>query len=95
MLAVTVEFHVKPQHVDAFHNAVLQQAEASLQNESACRQFDVCVDLVDRTHVFLYEIYDNQAAFDEHLQTSHFDQFNKTVSNWVESKQVATWQVAR
>jgi (4S)-4-hydroxy-5-phosphonooxypentane-2,3-dione isomerase len=41
--------------------------------------------------VFLYELYDDKAAFDAHLKTPHFLSFDARVRDWVERKAVGTW----
>ena len=94
MLAVTVEFRIVPRHVEKFRAAVIAQARNSLHGEKQCRRFDVCFDPAEPTRVFLYEIYDDRAAFDAHMQTPHFADFNAKVTDWVEFKNVRTWDVA-
>ncbi len=93
MFVVTVNFEVAADKTEAFRAAVLKQAQDSLQREAACRRFDVCVD-PDRTELcFLYEIYDDAAAFDAHLASAHFRAFDETVRAWVRKKSVITWQL--
>ena len=36
----------------------------------------------------LYEIYDSEAAFDEHCRTAHFDEFNTRSAPLVDTKLV-------
>ncbi len=91
MYVVTVDFHVKPQHVDAFRTAVLQQAANSLANEAACRQFDVSVSQEEPGRFFLYEQYDDHAAFEAHVQTDYFHNFGQTITPWVEAKTIRCW----
>jgi len=91
MLIVTVEFEVDPKHVHEFRSAMMRQASDSLESESACRQFDVCFAADQETRCFLYEQYDDRAAFDAHLQTNHFRQFDQTVAPWVVRKTVKQW----
>jgi quinol monooxygenase YgiN len=43
---------------------------------AGCRQFDVC-ESADGSQIFLYEIYDSEAAFKAHLATDHFVRFNE------------------
>ena len=43
---------------------VIANARASVEHEPGCSQFDVCVDPKDKSRIFLYEIYDDRAAFD-------------------------------
>jgi autoinducer 2-degrading protein len=87
MYVVTVDFFVKPTHLPAFREEILKNARTSLDLEPGCHQFDVTVSKNDPTHIFLYEIYDDAAAFSAHLQTTHFKQFSATVADWVENKQ--------
>ncbi|HYM47338.1 MAG TPA: antibiotic biosynthesis monooxygenase [Burkholderiaceae bacterium] len=58
-----------------------------------CIQFDVCIDPADRRRVFLYEVYIDRAAFEDHLNAEHFKTFDRTVASWVESKAVKPWQL--
>ncbi len=91
MYIVTVEFVVGAQHVDAFHQAVRQQARNSLTLETDCHQFDVSVDPQDPRRIFLYEVYTDEAAFKAHRETEHFSDFGATVSEWVEKKTLQFW----
>ena len=86
MYVVIVDFHLKPEHAASFHDAIRANARDSVADEPGCRQFDVCVDPNDDTKVFLYEIYDDHAAFEAHLRTAHFAVFDKSVEPWVASK---------
>jgi quinol monooxygenase YgiN len=89
---VTVAFRIRPQHVDAFLAAVVENARASTASEPACRQFDVCVAPDDPGSVFLYEVYDDRAAFAAHLGAKHFLDFDRRVAPWIESKTVRVLQ---
>jgi quinol monooxygenase YgiN len=88
MYVVVVRFTVRPDSASQFHAAVEQQAANSLRSEVACRQFDVCYDPTDETRVLLYELYDDRAAFDAHLATAHFAEFNALVTPWVVTKEL-------
>lgn len=94
MYIVTVEFEVHREHTEAFREAMMQQAANSLALEVACRQFDVCFDAEDATKCFLYEKYDDGAAFETHLASEHFKQFETKVSSWLKSKTVQIWTQA-
>lgn len=91
MFAITVTFVVKDRFVEEFTRAMIQQARNSLEREEACHQFDVCVDPENDTRIFLYELYSDREAFEYHLKTDHFLQFDKTVQPWLESKSVESW----
>ena len=91
MYVVTVLFTIHAAHWDAFTKAMHHNAQTSLAIEPGCRQFDVCVGAPGQCSVFLYEVYQSQAAFAAHLAASHFLQFNAQTAPWVIDKQVRTF----
>ncbi len=94
MYVITVEFHIRPAMAAAFREAMLENATASLRLEPGCTQFDVCFDPQDPSHCFLYEIYDNEAAFKDHLASDHFKTFDDRVAPMIEQKNVTVWERA-
>lgn len=88
MLALVVEFRIKPEFIDAFANAIAENARASRETEPGCRQFDVCRDGADPALFFLYELYDDEAAIAAHLASEHYRQMNAQTVGWVASKSV-------
>ncbi len=92
MFVVTVTFVVKEAHVDSFETVMRTQATNSLTLEPGCHQFDVCIDPSDHKRIFLYEVYTDKAAFEEHLRTEHFLTFDAKVQPWLLSKTVENWE---
>ena len=88
LLALVVEFRIKPEFVAEFEAAIRENARLSLQAEPGCRQFDVCRDPNERSLFFLYELYDDQAAIDAHLQSLHFLSMDSATRDWVDAKAV-------
>ncbi len=88
MLALVVEFRIKPAHVAAFEHAITDNARASRETEPGCRQFDVCRDSADPGVFFLYELYDDDAAIQAHLRTPHYLQMNQVTAGWVDTKTI-------
>jgi len=91
LFAVTVLFEIKHSHEGEFLSLMTANAQTSLKDEPGCRQFDVCYTPERSQEVFLYEIYDDEAAFKEHLQTPHFKSFDASVSQMVTRKTVQTF----
>lgn len=87
-MIVWVEFVLHPEKAEEFIERVKQQARDSLALEEACRHFDVAVDSKQANRVLLYEIYDDAAAFDLHLASAHFREFDAQVASWVVAKKV-------
>lgn len=71
---VIAEFEVKPSCMTAFLDAAHDDAHHSLNSEPGCQRFDV-VRLPGSQHVLFYELYDDQRAFELHLQTPHLKRF--------------------
>ena len=71
---LVVNIRIKPEHVDAFMKQLSENAAAA-RKEPGCRQFDVLADPKDRTKVMLYEVYDDEKAFEAHQQTTHFKKY--------------------
>ncbi len=92
MFAVTVTFRIKPAFQDRFLPLMRDNARASIRDEAGCSRFDVCTDPARPGDVFLYELYDNAAAFDQHLQTDHFKRFDTAVADMIESKEIVTYE---
>ena len=72
---LTVGLVVKPDQVDRLMSMLLENGKAARETEPGCRQFDVLVDPKDRTRVMLYEVYEDEAAFQTHQQTPHFKRY--------------------
>ena len=88
MQALVVTFRIKPAHIAAFNSAITDNARASRETEPGCRQFDVCRDQIDPQLFFLYELYDDDAAIEAHMQSGHFQAMNAETADWVETKAV-------
>ena len=92
MLAVCVDFEVDPASLDAFLTIMQKNASDSLANEVGCHQFDITQDLQNPTKIFLYELYDDAAAFDLHKKASHYLEFNQLACEMVTAKSVRLLQ---
>ena len=67
---------------------IIENAPLSLANEAGCHQFDVCRDPADPSLFFLYELYEDEAAFRSHLRSAHFLAMNALTTPWVAAKTV-------
>lgn len=92
MHVVTVMFHVNSQFAAQFRAQIIANARTSREREPGCLQFDVCTDPMHKDRVFLYEVYKDNAAFEAHLATAHYQSFEKTAGPWVSAKDVRTYE---
>ena len=91
MFAVVVRFMVKSESYERFLTLVKENAGESIKSEPGCNHFDVCTDAGNPQEVFLYELYADRKAFDEHLNSSHFQNFSQLTAFMVLDKQVITY----
>ncbi len=73
-LVLHVNIKVKPENVDNYKQKVIENAEAA-RSEPGCRQFDVLLNPDDKTSLMLYEVYDDQKAFEAHQAGAAFKKY--------------------
>ncbi len=91
MLAIIVDLEAEAGQGPELRDALQTQARNSLENEDGCRQFDVCTDPENPDRFFLYEVYDDQAAVDEHRQTPYYIKFRERIESVVKSRDLRLW----
>jgi quinol monooxygenase YgiN len=80
MLIVHVFVHVKPDAVDAFTAATLENARNSIREPGVVR-FDVAQQEDDPTRFLLIEIYRTPADPARHKETAHYATWKDTVES--------------
>ena len=71
MLILHVYLHVKPEMLDSFLAATIENASNS-RKEAGVVRFDVIQQSDDPTRLMLIEVYRDQAAIESHRQTAHY-----------------------
>jgi quinol monooxygenase YgiN len=93
MFVLQVNLRIKPENVDAFMKKALENAREA-RKEPGCRQFDVLVDPEDGAKVMLYEVYDDEQAFETHQQTPHFRRYVAEAVPLLASRERQVWKRA-
>ena len=88
MLVVHVHVHVKPEHVEAFRQATLDNARHSVQEPGIAR-FDVVQQADDPTRFVLVEAYRTVAAPAAHKATAHYARWRDAVADWMAEPRMA------
>ena len=70
-IVIHVELTLHPDHRDAYIARALQHKENVEANEPACQRFEISVEEDNRNVVRLYEVYDDEAAVQHHMQTPY------------------------
>jgi (4S)-4-hydroxy-5-phosphonooxypentane-2,3-dione isomerase len=79
MYIVHVNIHVKPESVEPFRKATIENARSSVQ-EAGIARFDFLQNSDDPTRFMLVEVYRTPEAADLHKQTAHYQTWRVTVA---------------
>jgi (4S)-4-hydroxy-5-phosphonooxypentane-2,3-dione isomerase len=85
---VTVEFFLHPGAMQQFMPLMIENAEKSRTLEPGCDRFDVLTTAGETDRVFLYEIYKDEAAFQAHLKTAHFLEFDAASRQHIKDRKI-------
>ena len=80
MFIVHVHVHVKPEFIEAFRDASLENARNSVQ-EPGITRFDVIQQADDPSRFVLVEVYRTPEAAAQHKETRHYAVWRDTVAN--------------
>jgi quinol monooxygenase YgiN len=79
MVIVHVHVHVKPEFIDAFKEASLENARLSVREPGIAR-FDVIQQVGDPSRFILVEVYRTPQAPAEHKDTAHYQVWRDRVA---------------
>jgi quinol monooxygenase YgiN len=80
VLVVHVHVHLKPESVEAFKAATVENARASVQEPGIAR-FDVIQQDGDPARFILQEVYRSVEATAAHKETAHYAKWRDTVAD--------------
>jgi quinol monooxygenase YgiN len=77
MFIVLVQVQVRPELLDEFKSAILNNAARSVERDPGCYRFDVLQREDDPTRWVFYEVYENEQAWVQHRASPHFLAFKE------------------
>jgi quinol monooxygenase YgiN len=89
MFIVHVYAQVKPEHVEAFRDASLENARESLKEPGIAR-FDLVQEVDDPTRFALLEVYRTEADPPKHKETAHYARWRDTVESMLVAPRTRT-----
>jgi autoinducer 2-degrading protein len=90
MLILHVNIHVKPEFLDAFRAATIENARNSAQEPGIAR-FDFVEHADDPNRFSLWEVYRTDDAVAAHKLTAHFAIWNETVAEMMVEPRTRSW----
>jgi len=88
MRVLVVKFQLKPEYREQFLRIARDDARGANYDEPGCRRFDVAVDEADPNRIFFYEVYEDEAAFQAHVKTPHFERYRAATGDYMYSAPV-------
>jgi (4S)-4-hydroxy-5-phosphonooxypentane-2,3-dione isomerase len=83
-----VDIDVVPGKIENYLTAIKEVGAASIKSEPGCSEFDITVSQKDPNHLFIFEVYENAAAFDAHLKSDHYKKYAATAKDVVAKREV-------
>jgi (4S)-4-hydroxy-5-phosphonooxypentane-2,3-dione isomerase len=77
-----VDLDIVPDQVAGFMAAIKENGENAIK-EPGVREFNITTLASNPNHVFLFEVYENEAAFQAHRATDHFKKYQATTANMI------------
>jgi autoinducer 2-degrading protein len=77
MYILHVHIHVKPEQIEAFKVATIENADKSTRNEPGCARFDIIQQADDPTRFVLVEAYRTSEDAANHKETKHYNRWRE------------------
>ena len=83
-----VNIDVVPGQIENYLAAIKEVGAAAIKTEPGCSEFNITVSQKDPNHLFIFEVYENAAAFDAHLKSDHYKKYAATAKDVVTKREV-------
>ena len=87
LFVAAIDLDIVPAEIEKFKAALKENAAASVK-EPGCREFNIHLLASNPNHIFIYEVYDNEAVAQAHRQTDHFKKYAAATANMVAKREV-------
>jgi autoinducer 2-degrading protein len=92
-VVLQVSIRIKPENIETVMSMIKDNARAA-RAEPGCRQFEVLVDPDDRTKLMLFEVYNDEKAFELHQQSAVFKKYMAEAVPLLASRERHFWKKA-
>jgi len=79
------KIQVDPAQLDKYNAAVKEQMNTAIRLEPGVLSYYAVSDKKDSSHITIFEIYADTAAYKAHIETAHFKKYKETVKDMVKS----------
>ena len=82
MHASIVTIQVNPRNLNEFLDSMREHARVSAETEPGCLRYDVVQDLADPNRIHVYEVFEDEAAFNAHRYAAHNLEWRDIIKDW-------------
>ena len=76
---------IDPAQLEKYNTALKEQMNTAIHVEPGVLSYTALAEKSDPSKITILEIYANTAAYQSHIETSHFKKYKETVKNMVQS----------
>lgn len=87
-IVLHVELTLHSEHRDAYLDLARAHRDRVLENEPGCSRFDISVEEENENLVRLYEVYDDAAAVDHHVQTPYMNAYRDETAPMIANRKL-------
>ncbi len=85
-VASAVDLEIVPTELAKFLAALKENGAATI-TEPGCRRYHILQSTTNPNHIFIYEVYENEAAVQAHRATDHFKKYMAVTKDMVAKRQ--------
>ncbi len=86
MFAAYFTVNVKPNDMEKFLEACIENGQASVRDEPDCYRFEILRDKNNQNRICFMEVFKNEQALQTHWETPHFSKMLQTIENMVDGE---------
>ena len=86
MISIFVTITIKAEFLEEFRDASFCDSEGSVRDEPGCFRFDILQNSKNPQVFHLYEVYEDDAAFEFHKSSPHYKIWRAKVDAWFDGE---------
>ena len=86
MHAAYFTINVKPNDMEKFQEACIENGQASVRDEPDCYRFEILRDKNNQNRICFMEVFKDEQALETHWETPHFTKMWQTIENMVDGE---------
>lgn len=86
MFAAYFTINVRPNDMQKFLAACIEEGKASVLDEPDCYRFEILRDKNDQNRICFIEVFKNEQALQAHYETPHFSKMWETIESMIDGE---------